>query len=227
VNDNNNSDDKKPFSRKIYLLFNRFLFSVSRKHLRKDIQVAMLFSTKNENHRIAFSKIDEALNLISQFDPIRYRQIRRDVIKIWVSATPPYYAEWLGELQTCIIDREYIGRADVSSAEVATTIVHEATHARLDRAKIKYTQDVRNRVERICVSSEIAFAKRLPNGEQLIKNAEARLQIPETFWTNAEFQQRNLDALGELAKNNFVVRFLYRICKRWVKRRNALEKKDV
>lgn len=187
----------------------------------------MLFPTQKQSSDCTFLKIDQALKLISDFDPRRYSQIQRDVKKIWVFTVQPYCAEWLDELQTCVIDREYICRADVSPAEVASTIVHEATHARLNRAKIKYSQDIRVRVERICFRSEVAFSKRLPDGEQLVKDAEARLQMPENYWTNAEFQQRRLDVLAELAKNNFAARFIYHVCKRRVERRNALEKKNV
>ena len=226
MNGKNNSGIHKPFSRKIYLLAIRLMFSISRKHGRKDIEVAMLLPVKKENRLATFSKIDESLDLISKFDPRRYRQICRDVKMIWVSATPPNYAEWLDELKMCILDRQFVCSTDVSPAQIAATIVHEATHARLFRAKIAYTQDIRMRVEQICFKAELAFARRLPNGEQPIRDAEVRLQISENYWTNVEIQQRNLDALAELGKSNFAARFLYCICKRWIKRENTLEKKN-
>ena len=188
----------------------RFMFGISRKYNRKDFIIAALFSGK-----ITFPKIDQALNLISKFDSRSYFRIQRDVKKIWVSATPPYYAEWIDEFQMCILDREYICRPDVSPAEIASTIIHEATHARLGRAKINYKEETPNRVERICFKSEMAFAKRLPDGEQLIKNVELRLKIPETYWTSSEFQQRNLDAFAALGKKFWPARVLYPVV-RWI-----------
>lgn len=207
---NRTVDYKTSFRRKIYLLPLKFTFAISRKFPRNDFKVAAFTSGK-----IAFPKIDQALNLICKFDPRSYRRIQRDIKMILVFATPPYCAEWVGQLQMCVLDREYICRPDVLPEEIASTIIHEAAHARLDRAKINYNDGIRNRIERICVKSEIVFAKRLPNGEQLIENAESRLKIPENYWTNSQFQQRNLDAFAELGNKSRMVRTLYPVVK-WI-----------
>jgi hypothetical protein len=219
MNGNNISAAKKPLHKKIYLLVNRFMFAISRRHNRGDIEIAMLFADKN--CPIVFQKIDHALNLISEFDPRRYLQIKRDVKKIWVSAVPGYYAQWMDDLQMCVLDRDYLCRTDVSAPEVAGTIVHESTHARLEKLKIKYTEDVRDRVERICIKSEISFAKRLPDGQKFVEIAESRLQIPKSYWTNIQSQQRDLEALAELRKKTFVARILYPILKRKLEKKNA------
>lgn len=129
------------------------------------------------------------------------------------------YAEWIDDLQMCVIDKDYLLRSDVAVAEIAQTIVHEATHARLCKLRIKYKEDVRDRVERICVKSEIAFAKRLPNGQKSAAIAESRLQMPQNFWTNDQFQQRDLEALANLSKKNWLARILYPILKRIAARR--------
>jgi hypothetical protein len=100
MNGNNIPAAKKPLHRKIYLLVNRFMFAISRKHNRDDLAIAMLFPDKN--CPAVFLKIDQALNLISEKDPRRYLQIRRDVKKIWVSPAPGCRAQWMDELQTCI-----------------------------------------------------------------------------------------------------------------------------
>ena len=121
----------------------------------------------------------------------------------------------------CVIDRNYLLRNDVSTCEIAQTIVHEATHARLCKLKIKYTEDIRDRIERICVKSEIAFAKRLPNGHKSVEIAESRLQLPQSFWTDDQFQQRDLGALADLRKKTWVARILYPLVKRKVDHRNA------
>jgi hypothetical protein len=130
------------------------------------------------------------------------------------------YAEWMDDLQTCILDRNYLLRSDVSVCEIAQMIVHEATHARLCKLKIKYTEDIRDRVERICVKSEIAFAKRLANGQKEIEIAQSRLKLPQSIWTNEQFQQRDLDSLAELLKRFWPARFLYPLVKRIVDKRS-------
>jgi hypothetical protein len=209
-----NVAEKTSLRRKIQLFPLKFTFAISRKFQRNDFKVAALASGK-----IAFPKIDQALNLISRFDLRSYCRIQRDVKKILVFTTTPYCAEWIGQLQMCVLDREYLCHPDVLPEEIASTIIHEATHARLERAKINYKEEMRSRIERICVKSEIAFARRLPNGEQLIKKAESRLKIPETFWKNSEFQQRQLDAIAELGEKFWPARLLYPVAKWIVKRR--------
>jgi hypothetical protein len=195
------------------------MFAISRKQNRDDIEIAILLPGKKGP--VLFSKINQALDLISEFDPRRYLQIKRDMKKIWVSAAPGYCANWMNELQMCILDRDYFYQDTVSAPEMALTFVHESTHARLSKFKIEYTEDIRNRVERVCIKSEIAFAKRLPNGQKFVELAESRLQIPESYWTNAQFEQRDLDTLAELRKKNWLARILYPILKRRMDKRNA------
>ena len=218
MNGNNIPAAKKSLHKKIYLLVNRFMFAISRKHSRDDIEIAMLFD-KNDSEVSA--KIYQALNLISEFDSRRYHQIKRDVKRIWIAVAPGYGAQWMEELQTCILDTKYFRRTDISPSEMALTIVHEATHARLFKLKIGYSEEIRERVERICIKSEIAFAKRLPDGQKFVEMAESRLQTPKSFWTNTEFQQRDLDGLAELGKKNWVARVLYSIAKRKVEKKEC------
>lgn len=182
------------------------------------MQVALLF---DKNGSPISAKVDEALNLISKYDSRRYLQIKRDVKRIWIAAAPGYCAEWMDELQMCILDANYFRQADISAAEMALSIVHEAIHARLCKLKIGYTENIRERVERICIKSEIAFAKRLPNGQKLVEMAESKLEMPKSYWTNGEFQKRDLDELTELGKENWLVRLLHPIIRRKVEKRNA------
>src|SRR2546427_9194317 len=44
-----------------------------------------------------------------------------------------------------------------SAARLASTLVHEATHARLDRLGFRYAAERRARIEGICFRREIAF----------------------------------------------------------------------
>jgi hypothetical protein len=215
----NISDASQPLHRKIYLLINRLMFAISRKHKRDGIEVAMLLPGKKGP--FVFSKINQALDLISELDPRRYLQIGRDVKKIWVSAAQPGIAKWMNELQMCILDRDYFCRDNVSASRMALTIVHEATHARLCKLKVKYTEDIRDRVEQICIKSEIAFAKRLSDGQKLVEMSESKLKRPKSFYTDAQSQQRNLDALAALRKKTWLARFFYPILKRRMDKRNA------
>ena len=60
---------------------------------------------------------------------------------------------------TCYLcEKELAERAD---AVIAATLVHEAVHARLQRAGLRYWPDLRPRIEAVCVREEIAFVRLL------------------------------------------------------------------
>jgi hypothetical protein len=61
----------------------------------------------------------------------------------------------------------------------------------------------------------------LPDGQKFVEIAESRLQIPESYWTNAQFEQRELDTLAELRKKTWLARILYPILKRRSDKKNA------
>ncbi|MGX9142716.1 hypothetical protein [Mesorhizobium sp. 128a] len=94
-------------------------------------------------------KIVEALGLIKNFDPIRYTHLRRDVGQILVTTLPASVAQWGESLKACELDERYLTREGTTPAHIASTIVHEATHARLMRCGIGYEETLRDRVERV------------------------------------------------------------------------------
>jgi len=202
----------------------RLTFFLSRKHARGDFEIRMFYPGKTES-AVAFSKIDQALNLISTFDPRRYQQIKDDVKKILVFSAEPAAAQWIGGLRMCVLDKEYLFRADISPTEIAASIVHEATHAHLERLGMEYAEEARSRIERICTESQIAFAKRLPEPGRSLEIAEWQLSLPESYWTNDEIQNRGLEALEDLGKTSCQARFSYPILKWLVARRRSKPKR--
>jgi hypothetical protein len=76
-------------------------------------------------------RVEDALRLIKTFDPLRYKRIGRDLERVWVLVLPGDLGNFDASIKTCKLDTRFI-LADTSSPEViASTIVHEATHARL------------------------------------------------------------------------------------------------
>jgi len=100
---------------------------------------------------------------------------------------------YLAGLRTCLIGVGYARR--VGSLDLALMIVHEATHARLSRAGFRYLGECRERIERICVAAEIAFAQRVPGSEAAVEKARALL---ESEWWNP--QNSAEDTIAELRK---------------------------
>ena len=93
---------------------------------------------------------------------------------------------------------DYVVSLSTSAAEIASTLVHEGTHARLVACGFDYAPERRARIEAICARSEIAFARQLPDSEDLIEGAEWRLALDPSEWSYRVLQQRQLQELAEL-----------------------------
>ncbi|MBO0763938.1 MAG: hypothetical protein J2P50_05035 [Hyphomicrobiaceae bacterium] len=116
--------------------------------------------------------------------------------------------------------------AKLSSPQIiAATIVHEATHARLQRCGIGYDEERRSRIEAICFRREAALAMKLPNGGSVRETAERQLARCATsdFWTDAAFDTRFPDSAAEalryLGAPEWLVRLLVRRWRRRQRRR--------
>jgi hypothetical protein len=139
----------------------------------------------------------EALALVRRYDPRRFRMIQKHVRFIVHRRLPYALASYNAHLSACAVDfqrlnftlekrqerpREY----DRQLVLYAATIIHEATHGRVEAHGIRYTGPFRLRIEEICTNEERRFLSRLPGKYQV---AEDDLPVfdPETW--NAIFRQ--------------------------------------
>ena len=134
--------------------------------------------TRDKDAGAVFGKVRDALCLISNADPRRLDRIRGDARRLAVAALGEAAGEWWQDLRAIAIDRRHAERQ--TTAAVAMTLVHEATHARIQRRGVRYRPGIRERVERVCVAQEIEFAMRVPGTEALIKGA--RLKLEKRWW---------------------------------------------
>jgi hypothetical protein len=70
-------------------------------------------------------------------------------------------------VQACVLDERYVLSETTTLEQIALTIIHEATHARLERCGIDYDEKLRQRIEAVCLRREFAFVAKLPNGAKL------------------------------------------------------------
>jgi hypothetical protein len=85
------------------------------------------------------------------------------VVLLLPNARSCYY----GSLRACLVDVRFVLLETTTLEEIASTIVHEATHARLERWGISYDEKQRSRVEAICLRRELNVAASLPHSEPL------------------------------------------------------------
>ena len=184
----------------------------------RGLELRVLLPDKDEL-ATALTKVQEALDLISTYDPRRSRRLHRDLRRIWVGATP-HRGEYDSELDMCVLQFQYVVSPETSPARLALTIVHEAMHARLARSGIGYSEALRARVERMCIAAEIDFADRLPGGAPLAQAARQRLAFDAAYFTDSATQARSHELLKGLGWpgriGSGIMRFLL-----WLDRRRA------
>ena len=90
-------------------------------------------------------------------------------------------------------------------------MVHEGTHARLERAGFPFRGNNRHRIERICINSELLVARRFLDSEELQAWVETHLAgaTPDQY-TNLAFHQRAVDGLRRAGAPEWIIQFIER-----------------
>jgi hypothetical protein len=135
-------------------------------------------------------KLDQGLDVIQYFDPLLFRRIGRSVKRfIFVPGGGDHYSP---VLEAHMMDVATL--VQQTNLYTALLIIHEATHARLERCGISMTQSNAARVERLCVDAQVAFARRVPGGEEVAQQLLRTLETP--WWGPDEARSRIIRRLG-------------------------------
>lgn len=151
------------------------------------------------------AKMRGALDLIERTEPRRMRRIRTDVHRIvLIAAGPPEY--WPGAKGFALPVRSVV---ELDEARLALLLVHEATHARLWNAGIRYRPSLRARIEKLCVNEEEAFARKLGcSGSVLLELAAKR---DRNWWEGDHARESRVEALRELGWPQWLIRLYTRV----------------
>jgi len=158
--------------------------------------------------------VEEALSLIKTYDRVRYDRLRRDLENVWVQLLFGPRGSFNRSLNRCELDTRFVIAQASSPEMIASVIVHEATHARLSHCGFGYGEEVRPRMESICVRRELAFARRLPHGDRVRDWAEAKLkwcEAPDHLMDAArddEFVEGSIEALRYVETPAWMLRAL-------------------
>jgi hypothetical protein len=161
------------------------------------------------NAEAVLVRVEAALSLIKTQERPRYDRLCRDLDRIWVRDLDSSAAHFDPALRACVLDERFVLDGDTDATILAATIVHEATHARLWHYGFGYEEACRHRVETICLRRELAFARRLPDGQPARERAEAALALPPSYFTDAAFRERALEG---------VIQTLQELKPRWLAR---------
>lgn len=108
-----------------------------------------------------FLRTASALDLIRELDSLRYTRVMneiRTIANIYLLSLARY--QRLGRI--CSIDFwrfPWTVNSDFSLKRYACTLIHEATHGKIESHRILYSEANRARIERLCVLESMRFAR--------------------------------------------------------------------
>ena len=128
-----------------------------------------------------WSQLEAALDLIASFSPTWLRRMQRMENRVQVRRTPGTRAKLVDERWT-ILDSYFVD--NFFPAQIASSIVHEATHAQMRFCGIPFLAESLAAEERACRRSELRLGRVLQaagveGGDAVVERAQAALAAPD------------------------------------------------
>lgn len=166
------------------------------------IPVAVLNTRQDIDTEQVFRRMAETLDLVARHLPWRFRRMRRDLAAIAVRRFP-CRAAYFPQTRTCLLELTFMVNPEFSIAQIAASLVHEATHARLHAAGVHVLPGDAAREERLCRRAELELGRAVPDGAPVVERALAALTLadadvaPSIDWTEAA---RRVQAVDDAAR---------------------------
>jgi hypothetical protein len=148
-------------------------------------------------------RVEDALQLIKRHDSLHYSRVIHNLERIWVHLLPNARARYDPSLKACELDERFVLPETTTLEQIASSIVHEATHAKLERWGVSYDEKERSRIEAVCLRRELHFIAKLPHSEPLREERERTLEWCDSdpdYFSNVSFQQRYHQGVVETAR---------------------------
>jgi len=156
-------------------------------------------------------RVAGSLDLVARHQPAIVARLGEDArgILVWEREMSGGVASWHYGVKLIIIDARFLCKPETTSAEIAAVLVHEGTHARLDR--FGYAPEIRARVEAACFRRERRFVRCLPDSRELLADIERLLRRDPSYWFEDPRTQRVRDELAKLGVPAWLIRALKRL----------------
>jgi hypothetical protein len=201
-------------SERVQTLINRGLWALSRRGSAQGLFIGVPWNEPNRS--IAETKLRAAINLIAAREPRRLSRMRRDLDRILITTVQIARGQFHSPLRMCLLDEDHFCHASTTAEDLALTLVHEATHARLFAVGLGYPPDLRGRIERVCMRQELAFAARLVNAAGHVARLERALMLPDSTWSDAAHEERRMAVIRGWGWPRWIAQAL-----EWAQRRRA------
>jgi hypothetical protein len=149
-------------------------------------------------------RLAAALDLVAAYAPRCYRRLRTDLAGFVVERFACRGA-FFPVSRECLVELTFTVNPQVSLPEIAASIVHEATHARVAHWCGSLPPGDRAREERLCRRAELAFGLALPDGAVVVQRAQDSLALnaadvaPAVDWREAARRVAEADAAARRA----------------------------
>ena len=144
-------------------------------------------------------RLTAALDMIGTYAPRRYRRLRQDFAGFVVQRFACRGA-FFPESRECLVELTFTVNPAHTLPEIAASIVHEATHARVSRMCRTRSREQLAREERLCRRAELELGLALPDGRVVVDRARASLTLrdpevaPAVDWAEAARRVAEVDA---------------------------------
>ena len=158
---------------------------------------------------VAFGKVAAALELLVLYAPARAQRVCRLGGILIFGITKDHSARYFPRPNLCQLWKTFVLASETTPERLATTLVHEATHAWLFRLGFGYEEAIRLRIERVCERAALRAARCLPNGAAEVEYCERQLNLDAEWLTNENFDARTMDDLRQLGFPEWIIRAVF------------------
>jgi hypothetical protein len=150
-------------------------------------------------------RLSAALDLIASYASRRYRRLHRDLAGFVVQRFACRGA-FFPQSRECLVELTFAVNPRHSLPEIAASIVHEATHARVARMCSTRPPETHAREERLCRRAELELGLSLPDGEVVVRRARESLLLsdrdvaPAVDWAEAARRVAEVDAAPRMRR---------------------------
>jgi hypothetical protein len=172
---------------------------LTQRHRIHGLPIRLINTRRDISSSQVLERLTQALDLIATHAPRRFRRMQQDLAGLVVRRFPCRGAFFPQERE-CLVELTFTVNPRHSISEIAASIVHEATHARVARMCGPLPQEQRAREERLCRKVELEFGLAIPDGGIVVERARFALGMadqevaPEVDWAEGARRVAAVDA---------------------------------
>lgn len=177
---------------------------------REGIDVRVLAADPPQR-AILDAKLADAFALLRTFGARHLDRARAHIDGILLLELGGNDGVWKQHARLICLNQDFVLSSETKAVHVASTVVHEVTHAWLDSRGFSYAPESRARIEAVCYRAEAAFLRRVPGCEGLAADHDLVVQAVSEgidLWSDARLRAHALSDLEKLGAPAWLLRIL-------------------